>query len=370
MKKILLLLVCLLPLFSFGQKKYKFEDFYNHYDKIVQNECTNKLTGKEYDYNCYGEHDRIDCSTQFPMKRIKYWEKYLSDSLLKMRYVAVENIYTIGVNNSLKKVRQRAVENILQMYFTAGNYIQNQYIQDFNPEDFSDKAKEQIKDIIRGRKTKEDIEFNAENSMKYLIKDELFYKEVNKIVVKEKLPYKFVLDSLKNKYWTHYVQINKNNFQVSENLILVSGWLYMYDFVPELDSILNVAKYNAYSLEIKMALARMGNKKYENELLNNNRETYILSYINTLKSAQKYIELYLNTDSLVCCYSPCDDMIELSYSAYKFLQIWILNFPEQYKIDEYSFCEISDEDKIRYEQGKKWINDNINNLKLDPKMWR
>lgn len=369
MKRILLLIFLLIPLCGFSQKTHKLNDFYNYYDQIVKKEYTEFYTNRDYRNKFCIDGKSLDCDSKYGMKRIKYWEKFFYDSLTNIRRVATEMVYTIGVNNNNIKVRQRALEDILNMYFIGSDHICEFNIQDFNKDDFTHKAKERIKVILSGEKNEIEIYLLAQTDMKFIMDDEWF-KKVDKIVKNKELPYDYVLDSLKNVYFKNQIKYEKSQYRYSENLILLTGWLNMTDFIPDLEKMIDNPHQRFYITFEEMALARMGLKKYQNILLSKNDEIYDLLYINNLDIAKIFIAHYLNTDSLICCYSPCDKMIEISYSTYKFLQIWILNFPEKYKIDEYSYCEITDEDEIKYNQGKKWINDNIEDLKLDPNMWR
>ncbi len=163
--------------------------------------------------------------------------------------------------------------------------------------------------------------------------------------------------------------------------ILLTGRLYMYDFIPELEKFLKDKKYRNEKENIKYALARMGNTKYEQELLKtSNPDT---RYINTQNSIWYRIkELYNNPPDYNCEPNYKEYLMELSdvlvpkkYFIISWVQDWILDFPEEYKLPRrIDICmKRHDFQAGKYEEqaekAKKWLLKNKGKYKLDPEVW-
>jgi len=184
---------------------------------------------------------------------LDYLEKFMYDSLPNIRKITYEFIYSVGNYSRKKKIRQRAVYMLLKMAYSPLVDIDN--IIRFNKEDFNKKAKERLKDIIRGKKTQAEIDFLVNYEMKELLSNKFLDNQVEYICKKDSFPYELVRDSIYEhtrkkeiKYVTDWVP--------GHRLIELAGKIYMYDFVPELKEMLDDKRYSGEQRsDIKYALA-------------------------------------------------------------------------------------------------------------------
>ena len=299
---------------------------------------------------------------------LDYLEPLRFDSLPRMRVAVEEMIYSIGYNCPHKKVRRRAVYDLIEM-MPIDPYLQYD-INDFKPEDFDKRTKEKIKSILRG-----EIDSAICELYKYNIKARLRKKSVKEHVVyiakiiaqKDSLPFEEAYrQAIKKEFDDDYNYFcNSERISFPELFILV-GRLYMYEFIPEMEAMLKDPRYTEKE-KIKLALARLGIEKYIEENLTGWWPDY--TYLNCQKSIKIFIKEYLNTDEIYCCDGECLDSTYVSYGAYLTLERWIKNFPKRYYINKKDDCSFSAEEIKKYEQGKRWINEHIDKLKLNRDMW-
>ncbi len=301
---------------------------------------------------------------KYEKKVLNYLEKFMYDSLPNIRRITYDFIYSLGYYSKKKRIRQKSVNMLLEMIFSP--YVDRGVLIKFNAEDFNKKAKESLKDVLRGKKTQDKIDFFVNYEMEYLKnKNKNFLKyDIELICKRDSLPYEFVRDSL-------YALKKQKQIKIAEvwianrKLIRLAGKIYMYDFVPELKEMLNNKLYRDYYSDIKMALARMGDTIIEKQLLNS-PGFYDFKYINTQRSLERVIAQFYTDET----YDFMDGWatVPVSNDVHLRLQDWILNFPEELKIDEYpeSFTK---EDLEKVEKAKIWIKENKGNYKLNPDVW-
>lgn len=374
MKKVLFVLVLLFTINCFSQN-FQLQDFINYYNKTFLKENTFLSSERYYTEYCTYGYDNIKsiyCSKEYGNERLDYLEKYLYDSMFNIRRVACELIYNVGVNSDDIKVRQRAVEDLLNMYFITSDYICDQLIDDFRISDFSDKTKKRIEVIIQRKLTQTEIEFIVDFDVNSLDISGFFLRRANEILEKDTTKsLDFLIDSIKNAYKQRVFRgVKARGGDISSKMILLVGWLYMYEAIPLLNSMLNNKTYIYFENDIKMALARMGNKQYEKEILSKIDEDHFYNaiYINTQESAEFFIKKYINSNKLTSLFGDNNPrfMFPASWNYYNwYIQTWILNLPKKYKFDENFY---SDVDTIEFNNAKKWLNKNIGKFKLNPNM--
>jgi hypothetical protein len=319
----------------------------------------------------YGKIVYQPLNRKYEKQTLKYLEKFMYDSLKNIRTVVSQLIYSLGLYSKNLKIRQRTVNDLLDMALITNSIAYDVHF--FKAEDFDKKAKERLKEIISGKKRKYEIQFNLKDAKISWGNNKILFKEADYLSKKDSLPYKYVKDSLLNEY----IKNSDNAFKkdvYGRWFILLTGRLYMYDYIPELEAMLNDERYNKEDrLDIKYALARMGNTKYEDELLKRSDLKYV--YIHTQKSAWAYIKkIYENLPDHEC-YSEYIGLntVPQSYFIVQYAQTWILNFPDMYKIN-IDLCakryEIKEgKYKEQLEQAKRWFKENKGKYELDPKAW-
>ncbi len=405
MKKLLLTTVILFTFALLQAQIYTFEDFKAVYDSILVKENTFFFTGRHYLRYPKSRHEdstkNIHWSHRYELERIKYLEPYLLDSFPNVRRVALELIFSIGVNSKNPQVRQRAVNDILYAYYLViypdvpTGYLTSFYIPDFNRQ-----AKERIKEIILGKKSQNEIDFMNDYFFKKFLKSGNIEKDARYISQKDSLPYEYVRDSL-IKYWKkdYYSPGGYENY-FDRHIFLFPGYLYMYDFIPELEGLLEKRLYKSYYWEIKLSLARLGVEKYVREFLVYNPrwgyESTVYSFINTQEAAEFFIKNYINNDTafipyFIDDYAPSDDSAmegtgkndckgyPISWLAYSRLQdtYWIKDFPAKYRLslintysDPKTGCRyMKPEDKKKFDKGRRWLNRHIGRFDLNPEWW-
>ena len=136
----------------------------------------------------------------------------------------------------------------------------------------------------------------------------------------------------------------------------------MYDFMPDLKQMLNdKQRYGEQFFDIKCALARMGDTVMEKKLLSS-RSFDNYEYINTQRALSKLIEK-LYTDETLKCFFGQETVSKANFIHLR-LQVWILNFPKNLKVDKTSACDFTKEDLKKVEKTKIWLKENRSKLKL------
>lgn len=359
-----------------NERQYYYEQTENNSDQIKQ------LKGYPYLYKPvykFGKLVRQPLNREYEKQVLKYLEKFKYDKMLNIRKTVYQLIYSVGFYSEDLKIRQRALNDLLDMAFAVFE-SRGETVEDFKAEDFDKKAKKRLQEIILGKMTKKDIQFYSDY-VKRLMQPEGFKKQAEFLSKRDSLPYQQVLDSLVDAVVKNNIKSYIDEQVYGDYHILLTGRLYMYDFVPELEELLKNEKYKNEKENIKYALARMGNEKYEQELLK--KKNTRIRYINTQNSIWKIIKkLYENPPDHNCEPNYEEYHIELSdvlvpkkYFIISWVQGWILNFPEEYKLPRridicmkrHDFQAGKYEEQV--EKAKKWLLENKGKYELDPEVW-
>lgn len=374
MKNILLILLTLTVNSELFSQNEELRKIYTEIDSIIEVESQYFKSRNNYStlywdgYNKYGKYEKNKFNRKFEKETMAYLEQYMFDSLPNINRVIQQLMFSVSYVSKNTKVKQKAINNFLSMYNLP--YSSRDYSFKFKAKDYNKQAQNQIKELIAGRKTQFEIDMWAEFDYKYALLDTGSWgRQIRFLSKKDSLPEEFVRDSL-------FAKLKESQRRGAEawdlpgepeRLIKLTGRIYMYDYIPELEKLLEDKRYNYYKRYIKLALARLGVEKYENEFLKKASGRELL-YINSKRSILKYAEkLYSNETG---AYRPYDDAVRpLSYTAFIILQEWIQNFPDDLKTtqDEFKFGE---EEVKKLEKAKKWIEKNKNNLKLNKEMYR
>ena len=248
----------------------------------------------------------------------------------------------------------------------------------FKIKDYNDASKERIKEILRGVVK----DFEVEYESKYILKEEFstIYLKAQEIAKNNNRQFEYIKDSMLNERYNRIKSNIKDNFCKCNKISLLPGILYMYDFVPEMEQMLKDNRFSEYHYNFKLDLARMGNKQYEYEILNqieidgSRVSLYKIFFINSQTAAKFCIKEFIIRDSFYYCFEDGGGKINYAWECYYKISKWILNFPDEFKInnpkydmnrDEYI---LTNEDEKKFKKGKKWLNKNIGKFELNPNM--
>lgn len=376
MKNKVLIITCLFFFqFSLYAQQEELQKTISKLDIIIQKESQYFATGSHY-YGYfdghYGEKGYIEnpFNRKYEKEVLDYLEPYITDTLYNLRIISTSFIYSLGITSKNVEIRQRAVNDILSMAVIISDVQWD--LTGFNQEDYDKKAKERIKQLIRGEKTQQEIDIWFEYQKRSIITKKWFKDEVDKIKKTKSLTENYIIDSLLNIYieTDHFIKglsISNNKFYQ------LPGWLYMYDFKKELKVMLKNPLYNPYYFYIKLSLARMGEIEYEKEILKNDQNWQWVSFINT-QSAYSWLVNYMNrTNEMIRCDNDEPDEAPLYQLIYVQLSSrYILNFPNEYKVTcklNWQYCGFNNVELEKFEQGKIWLEKNKGKYKLDKSTW-
>ncbi|MDR2126367.1 MAG: hypothetical protein LBP63_06025 [Prevotellaceae bacterium] len=232
--------------------------------------------------------------------------------LIIVSHVSGQDRGTILQRSNDITLRQSVIDSIVNESFWAikANYIR-WYSTLYRKEDFSEFAKKTLLNYFS--RELPDVEINniTNEVKKRLDKDIVKYKSEAR---RKSIEFDSYYNEIFNREIKKSIKImsERARNQVSPLYARLLGWLNYKPSIPILESILQDSLINGYAkdnkgelmLNCKLALARMGNKKYENELLNFyqninmdcNHEEYIVAitnlfYINTRTSINHVIKL-------------------------------------------------------------------------------
>ena len=204
----------------------------------------------------------------------------------------LEKLYKYNNNNNVKK-------RMVEIWYDKICYFAYTIISFGNSQNYSEKAKQRLLDIMAKRWTKEDIsawKIIIEHSVRKKLTNDYKYdvqkimKETNR---KGKKVEKFLLDSLVQQGIEKNLQRNMNR-PVSRSGILMIGSLKDERFIPYLESIIEETKTDKDSAEYKKActyaLAKLGVQKYIDEILENDKEIKY-RYLGTKEAFLRWLEL-------------------------------------------------------------------------------
>jgi hypothetical protein len=320
----------------------------------------------------------------------------LSLSIITFRLFGQDRKQILQYSNDIH-IRQVVVDSIVNESFwsTDADYIK-WYRDLYKKEDFSEYAKKTLQSY-----------FNRElsNAEKDKIKNEC-KKRIDRDIerhkldaIKKEIPFENYHLKILNEETEKDIQIvsERAKYRISPIYARLLGWLNYTPSIPIIESVLkdslildDYAKYNKEELALncKLALARMENKKYEEEILNEYKIMEFdcshvnfcepfnnLFYINTRNSINHVIEFSKNNKTYPRYYPqltlpPCFTKPAILL----YLSVVILDYPLNYmfdkKIDFYQFRNVVSwsEEEFYSEQIPKleeWIKNNEQTYEID-----
>jgi hypothetical protein len=366
MKKHILLLFLLLPLISLAQK----EDLsvtISKLKKIMQKESQYLLRGSSYDWyfrGHWGDKGYVEnpFNRKYEKEVLEFLEGYLYDSLYNVQKVACDLIYSLGITSKNRRIRRRALNDLLDMAVIMPSTWYD--ILRFDLKDFDRRAKRRLKVLLGNEKTEYEKRVLFEYEKRRRLNDKYFRQKVKRISERNSLPEEYVIDSLILHWYVCFDCLNVSN----DEFYLLPGWLYMYDFKKELERMLESPKYKYLRFPIKLSLARLGEREYEEQILRNEKNWKWVFYINT-QSAYAWLVDYMNrTDETVPCDWDDTGFAPLSQVIYYSITRRIKNFPSEYRIKvpiKGSHCGFTKGELEKFEKGKIWLEQHKGHYKLD-----
>ena len=345
------------------------QKIYNALDTMIKKEShyfpksSNSMTSFFYSYEKHSPNGKYDD------KVFDYIEPYMHDTLHNLKYISCVIIGEIGLASKKEKIRQRALNDLLTMAVIISDTWW--YIPQFDQKDFDRNAKKRLKQLLIEPKTDYEVQVWAEYEKRRHLHNKGFKVWIEERVKKDSLSRDFVIDSLLR------ISIDTAAYRQPPNIsnrkaYLLPGWLYMYDFIPELEAMVQ-NPHQGLQLYIKLSLARLGVKKYEEQILKSDANWEWVSFINTQTAYSWFVD-YMNrtTDFTYCDLDDYSLKAPLSQAFYLIITRNILYFPEKYRVAckmDWKQCEFNKEELIKFEQGKNWLEENKGKYKLDKTSW-
>jgi hypothetical protein len=239
---------------------------------------------------------RLDSITQ--SHALDYLYTYEKDPLIYLNINKLHQLLEIFYSSSYVQIRQRATNLILKTYRIAQGTTTPGWVwyAQARLSDFNEEAKAQIMKIIKCEplsETERDLLYKYEfyTSQNFYKNDTLFIRDYRKNT-------KLSLNELRDSVATAVAKDNIENINPSKYLedlgmYYLASWLYMYEAIPYIEKVMmndspQMRKY------YKLPLARLGNKEYENELLDsmyrNNFDYHVIGFLRTANALEAIIE--------------------------------------------------------------------------------
>jgi len=295
----------------------------------------------------------IDC--EIPLLEYTKGKGYIGSSSSSEFYIKMILSY-LSENGTLRTTREQAINELLlrNYHFRMGYYYQ------FHKEDFNNQALLRLKDLLQKRYSPEEENRYIKYYTRFIFKDTLYiaqmiYDEAKK---RDIIDYSRTKDSVTAVVLDRYKK-KLYNEDYSIHLPLLIGWCDFKEFIPLLDSIQNVDG----DVSVQIALARMGNKKYQNYFLQfDNIDLPIAFYIGTQDLIAKYGELLYSEEKKVYLSGPPEltEKIPVKYNIIIDLQSNIANFPKLIDREFYLWFQ-KDIDALPpdvVEKARQWMKEN------------
>ena len=235
----------------------------------------------------------------------------------------ISNIFDfLSESGILQTTRKQAINELLLRNYhfdVDANY-------QFHKEDFNNQALLRLKDLLQKRYTRTEEMRYIQDDAKYMLEENsiniLSKREAQKRNISYEIAKDSIINSIKNE---SRIRLYKEGYSI--HLPLLIGWFDFKEFIPLLDSIQNVDG----DVSFQIALARMGNKKYQDYFLQfDNIDLPIAFYIGTQDLIAKYGEKLYSEEKKLYISGPPDfnEKIPVKYNIIIDLQNNIANFPK------------------------------------------
>lgn len=367
MRFFVLILVLLFPKLLLGQN--------DSLKSFIYDVLTHKINIYQSDNKDYIK--RFDSKTL--LKSFDYLSQYDTDSVICHNIRDLEEILSVYMTKSDKKIRNKALNLFFDIYRLAPAQMSLPIVSS----DIDKQIRTKILAIMADKPY-------SERELKVLTTNK--YNYYKNIYTKERLIYydnidttsvdiEFYIDSLitySTQKFTESLQAPKCN---KEMLSSICAWLYIYEAVPYMEKFLKDDNDNR---KIKCYLARLHNSIYENEIINANlNEKYLdyqeLAFINTRKSIETMIfglriEGYPRV--IISAYNKQGQFVteEIDDVYYKIANLKsLVESPNLFTIKipfySYQFIDRNDISLLpKCEEVAKWMEENIDKLEINPNL--
>jgi len=255
-------------------------------------------------------------------------------------------------------VRKRAVNELLFRNYAFD--VRSSF--DIKKEDFDEKARKRLATLLRKQYTQEEEELYLKHSSRFDRTDTTYITQLAHSVNKT---YREAKDSIMQVLMDGYKKkLYGEGYSIQIPILI--GWLNMRDYIPLLDSIQHVDG----DVSVMLALARMGNKEYQEFFLNHKENNmYVNFYIGTQDLIAKYgNELYSEEKRVLLSGAPeSTTAVPIVYKVILELQKGILNFPKL--ITTNNVFTQRGIDKLPpgvLEEARQWMKENKGNYIISP----
>jgi len=374
MKKIFLIFVCICLSHNFyGQQERNFTYFNHWIDSLALNFSMEKfvdITG------AYVDFDNSNLKTEEKKKLIDKIEKLFQQkeyaNLYRLGHRILRDMWWMHPDNNSLEIKQMLMELYLQYYFYPG--IQ-QIIASYELDSqsyYTKKARQQIVEILEGKKTKE--EFNAylmhEKSLLMTYKN--VWTEAAQIMKKQEIKNDTILrqirDSIIIESANESAKLILESLQIEPELIKMIGLLNMKECIPILQQNLLLCpeeEYRTIERAYRWALARLGDKEQRRYIMDNfmdypyfNHSDFV--YFRDDEMVWRYIDINYHSNEEISILS--DVSISSSLKAMSDVYPFIKNLPKEL---EYPY---SNDMNDNYKWAKKlyeWLMANKDKIKFD-----
>ncbi|MCQ2976153.1 MAG: hypothetical protein MJ211_15235 [Bacteroidales bacterium] len=260
----------------------------NNIIKEFEDHINNNLS--QFLYSIKNDFKNTDSISQSLL--LDYLSNYSKNSILYYNICGVKSCLELFYCSKFDNLRQRATNLLIDIYrITNSNSIDIPFNEKFKISDFDDKSINHIFNILQDSPLsliEKDIIYknNYKSIYNFYLKDTIF---INKYSIKSNLSPNEILDSI----CTSMININLTNLSFNKDYLLgIVSWLNCKDAYLLLNNELKTDTTNVY---LQVCLARLGNKKYQNEIIKRNLSLKFLNYselafMNTKEAIQTMIQ--------------------------------------------------------------------------------
>ncbi|MCQ2975554.1 MAG: hypothetical protein MJ211_12205 [Bacteroidales bacterium] len=379
MKKILLILISIMFNITIFAQNFTADSLINFINYAI----------KGYTPQIVNDNERtllpqFDSISQY--NSLEYLYDYSNNELLYSKISNVYHILNIFAYSKYENIKQKAINLILDIYriSKSGGYFHRFY----KYSDFDDKAKEKILKIINNEpyNVKElfVLHYRIEKDYKKIYhNDTLFIRRYLKTT-------KLSIDELRDSLIKAETEECMNELDCKSSykleLYKIGAGLYMYELIPNLEKLLVEDTLN--KRVYKLCLARLGNIKYQKEIINEVYKTGIincseLGFLNTA-DIYKAIIFGLRVDGMFTQVGTGLNRLTGKYETHEFemgtnkfhnfenvvySNIFTSVIPNSFLERQLKMIMETDqlEDLELCEELAKWLEDNKNKLYVSPK---
>ena len=260
----------------------------------------------------------------------------------------------LAINSTSNIIRETAINKILLRNYhfdVDGNYR-------FHKEDFNNQTLLRLKKLLQKQYSPEEESRYIKYYTRFIFEDTLY---ITRLAYSINKTYREAKDSITLTILDEYKkQLYGKGYSI--HLPLLIGWFNFKEFIPLLDSI----QHADGGLSTQLALARMGNRQYQEYFLRHkSNELNIAFYIGTQDLIAKYGEK-LYSEEKRPIYT--DEFLPVSYTTIIDLQNNIANFPKlvERKIYFFSQRQIDALPPGTLEKARQWMKENKGKYIVSP----